>query len=396
MAHIVEFSVTGLSGRNIPVEYVLDRNLNIFFGQNGCGKTSLLKILHSAMTGNSIILENVPFKDAIVKIYSIDYDKIFTRKISKQKNSINIEFETNIDRIDYNEYKKFRMNHRLKDAPSWRYDPQAKFIKSGTNGWKHQYLPTSRLHVLPDGGMTVSLKQNDFDDIFTEERLDAYFAESVRQLWMKYSSSVFKDVRTAQEKGLTNILKAVLSPAGLKSEEQNKNNIDSEEAFRCVSNFLMRQINDSKIVTYKVFKAKYESDVEFSQIVSDIINVEKEIDTAIKSRNLLKDLIEKLYSGNKKITFDENNIYISTDSGDKIGLSTLSSGEKHLMRIFVETLLAESSSILIDEPEISLHIDWQRDLVNIMRLLNPSAQFILATHSPEVIADIPDERLISL
>ena len=64
MSHIVEFSISGLAGRKDVYSQVLDRHLNVFFGLNGSGKTSLLKILHSAMSGESRILRNVPFSSA--------------------------------------------------------------------------------------------------------------------------------------------------------------------------------------------------------------------------------------------------------------------------------------------------------------------------------------------
>ena len=64
--------------------------------------------------------------------------------------------------------------------------------------------------------------------------------------------------------------------------------------------------------------------------------------------------------------------------------------------ILVVTLLAGESSIIIDEPEISIHVDWQKRLVQIMRMLTPKAQIIIATHSPEVMADLPDSKIICM
>ena len=47
----------------------------------------------------------------------------------------------------------------------------------------------------------------------------------------------------------------------------------------------------------------------------------------------------------------------------------------------------EESILIMDEPEISKHIDWQRELLNNLKKLNPNCQIILATHSPGVIMD---------
>jgi hypothetical protein len=69
-----------------------------------------------------------------------------------------------------------------------------------------------------------------------------------------------------------------------------------------------------------------------------------------------------MYSGNKKVSFGDKSIIVEDANGKQIGLASLSSGEKHLIELFVEILLGRESSILIDEPEISIHVDWQREL----------------------------------
>lgn len=103
-----------------------------------------------------------------------------------------------------------------------------------------------------------------------------------------------------------------------------------------------------------------------------------------------------MFSGNKEVRFKDRSIDVEAQDNTTIGLSSLSSGEKQVLRIFIETLLASSSSILIDEPEISMHIDWQRQLIPALQQLNPQAQLILATHSPEVMADIDDDKIFRL
>jgi len=87
---------------------------------------------------------------------------------------------------------------------------------------------------------------------------------------------------------------------------------------------------------------------------------------------------------------------VTSHSGKNIGLASLSSGEKHLLRILVEALLIGESSLIVDEPEISMHVDWQKQLIHSLRALNQTAQFIFATHSPEVLADVPDEKIFRI
>lgn len=74
------------------------------------------------------------------------------------------------------------------------------------------------------------------------------------------------------------------------------------------------------------------------------------------------------------------------NSGGNIASEDLSSGEKQLLILFIETLLQRQQQyvFLADEPELSLHIAWQRKIIPAIKNINPNAQIIAATHSPEV------------
>ena len=79
------------------------------------------------------------------------------------------------------------------------------------------------------------------------------------------------------------------------------------------------------------------------------------------------------------------------DEGSRIELESLSSGEQHelVMLYYLLFLVAPNSLILIDEPELSLHVEWQRrflsDLVEMAELSGYYA--LVATHSPQIIED---------
>lgn len=65
----------------------------------------------------------------------------------------------------------------------------------------------------------------------------------------------------------------------------------------------------------------------------------------------------------------------------------LSSGEKQMLIILLTALTQDRKPCVfcMDEPEASLHFEWQKDLITMIRSLNPHAQIILTTHSPAVI-----------
>lgn len=79
-----------------------------------------------------------------------------------------------------------------------------------------------------------------------------------------------------------------------------------------------------------------------------------------------------------------------------IPLERLSSGEKQLLLILTTVFLQDGrpSVLLLDEPEISLHITWQEKLITVLRQLNPNCQLILTTHSPSIFAAGWEPKLV--
>jgi len=72
--------------------------------------------------------------------------------------------------------------------------------------------------------------------------------------------------------------------------------------------------------------------------------------------------------------------------GKRIPTDDLSSGEKQLLILLIETLLQKEEPFvfLADEPELSLHVEWQAKVISSIKILNPRSQVIVATHSPEI------------
>ncbi|MDD4965119.1 MAG: AAA family ATPase [Gallionella sp.] len=87
-----------------------------------------------------------------------------------------------------------------------------------------------------------------------------------------------------------------------------------------------------------------------------------------------------------------------TINGELVTLDKLSSGEKQLYRQIAGLMLSQpnNSLVLIDEPEFGLHPAWQQKIMQIYSRIGHNNQFIIATHSPQIIANTPYQNLILL
>ena len=110
------------------------------------------------------------------------------------------------------------------------------------------------------------------------------------------------------------------------------------------------------------------------------------------------DTVDRLFAGTgKRIGIDPlTNQLVFKDGEETIGLGKLSSGEKQLLIILLRVFLMDERPyiLLMDEPEISLHIEWQYRLFEEIRGLNPRCQIITSTHSPSLFGDGWGDKLV--
>ena len=100
-----------------------------------------------------------------------------------------------------------------------------------------------------------------------------------------------------------------------------------------------------------------------------------------------QDIVDELFAETgKKIVRTENEIRFS-QIGETLVPYQLSSGEKQMLAILLTVLVEDGQPhvLFMDEPEVSLHIEWQKRLIDLVLELNPNVQIILTTHSPAVI-----------
>ena len=105
------------------------------------------------------------------------------------------------------------------------------------------------------------------------------------------------------------------------------------------------------------------------------------------SKRRFQDIVDDLFAETgKKIIRTENEIRFS-QIGETLLPYQLSSGEKQVLAILLTVLVEDQQPyvLFMDEPEVSLHIEWQKRLIDLVIELNPNVQILLTTHSPAVI-----------
>ena len=106
-----------------------------------------------------------------------------------------------------------------------------------------------------------------------------------------------------------------------------------------------------------------------------------------QKKTRFQDIVDDLFHDTgKKIIRTENEIRF-TQIGEVLVPYQLSSGEKQMLAILLTVLVEDDQPyvLFMDEPEVSLHIEWQKRLIDLCIELNPNVQIILTTHSPAVV-----------
>ena len=86
------------------------------------------------------------------------------------------------------------------------------------------------------------------------------------------------------------------------------------------------------------------------------------------------------------ITLGEVNEAIASDM--------LSAGEKQMLSFLCYNTFEENAAFFIDEPELSLHVDWQRLLLPTLLEQDTDNQFFVATHSPFIYSKYPEKEIL--
>ena len=122
-------------------------------------------------------------------------------------------------------------------------------------------------------------------------------------------------------------------------------------------------------------------------LTSGAPNAKEEATEASAYKTMFLDLVDDLFSETGKRIDRTSNELSFLQFGENLSPYKLSSGEKQMLIILLTALTQDRQPyvLFMDEPEASLHFEWQKRLIDMVLQLNPNVQIILTTHSPAVV-----------
>lgn len=222
------------------------------------------------------------------------------------------------------------------------------------------------------------------------------------------AAQVQSDLKNIDDKSLSErILKADITAFKLNGEKMPVKVFNEKCKVDFISTFDMPQPEagpsflDFLLVDKERDYAYYLSDLAKSvtQKIVDDGNIAKEkLDEIYRQNNLFLDIMNEAFSiTGKVIDTSQSRLSFKID-GRTLDSKSLSSGEKQLLIIMLTVLLERNNEyiLLMDEPEISMHFEWQRKLISNIIALNPNCQIILTSHSPAIIMDGWEQFVLSM
>ena len=405
MSFIQSLEIHGFMGSTGIRRIEFKRDINVITGPNGSGKTSLIKIIESAFTGDITSIRSIRFNYVEARIYSTILNGTVIRTISKNDLSSTVvgledviadNFGTmTIDGLDKQGRPKFRRAWKSK------FDENVKNREPNRldSSWAHRYLPTNR--IVRDGASRSKNLPAVKGNQIGEDELNQIIAQQINANYERINLLQNRKIAIAQGAGMRRVLQSVIGGIRVDSLSENKGELIDDDLlqslYKSMCNVTKREgFSSDSNISIEDLRAGINRDARLLEIFKEFHEIESRVRSISAPLERFKESLSAYLGGNLKISFGSEGIEAKTMDGKEVELKFLSSGQKQIIGILVECILAEENLFMVDEPEISLHIEWQQKLVSSLTLINPLAQIILATHSPEIAASVSSGNEIAL
>jgi predicted ATP-binding protein involved in virulence len=375
---IVE-GLVGYQGDRIDINFHPD--INLLTGRNGSGKTTLLKLAWYLSSGNiERAIEETPFARA-----TLETDRYQLIVDTKRKEYPTIQLKIDNEEFDFDDENQYfnedDEDFAISDGSLEKANELTMAIGNSL------FFPTFRRI---EGGFSIR----------KQIRMRAGFSG------LAMRASKVSPIEDAME-GLSRVLSNAnhsficsISTDDIVSLLMKKYAEYSQSANKRQHELSIEIIQ--QIMSYKLSVGN--DDPNYSDITLMPETAEEVLDSIKQRVETNNTEIDKLWSPLKAVEqviqqlFNQKSIKLSSnitfgDAASAVGSDSLSAGEKQMLSFICYNAFNLRSSIFIDEPELSLHPDWQRQLFTTLYSQGTSNQFIVATHSPFIYSKFSDKEI---
>lgn len=381
---IRSLEVKGLNDRDDGnFNFHFHEDLNIFTGANGSGKTTLLKLIWYFISGHlKQILSEIPF--TYLSITTEPFSIVMDRQ-KPEEFVLTFEYSSNTRSEGGGISIKIDPETKIIDTKNIdRVNKLEKRIAESSKG--SLFFPTFRRI---EGGFSIGSRSS----IHTEDVAGLRLLSSTTERLLAALSQLSDDMSTEKHKFVVSVSTMDI----IKLLPQKYLDIYQE-----ISN------RQSQVLT-NISREIQRNPESASALLDNIQKVDKETEQMKKPFSLLSELIQKIFRYNailvtEKLVLGEKSDSIDFSEGsedltieeidDAISSDKLSSGEKQMLSYLCYNAFYKDTAIFIDEPELSLHVDWQRRLFPTLQEQGENNQFFVATHSPFIYAKYPDKEFL--
>lgn len=229
----------------------------------------------------------------------------------------------------------------------------------------------------------TNMEFNNFLNIF-KETID-FNIKNDKKMKIKFDEDAYEDISPKQAVILIrDYLDKFLDNSPKKSSDSSSK-FDGNKKDLTIS--FISTIDMSANSVREIRKSDGISTIQLDDEIKEEIEKLERIGNEELQKNLITALNSLFEDTYKKIYFEQANIKVKLNSNKEISFENLSSGERQVIYIFLKVANAtkDNALILMDEPEISLHLAWQEKLISEIRKVNDKSQLIIVTHSPAIV-----------
>lgn len=376
MNKILKISLYNLLKENSITTIIPDPQVTILTGHNGIGKSTLLASVHSSISLMNKGEHIFPRSDwaSQIKIGEHFYFNHF-KLTSLETKSPNFDFSSLI-----NKHPNFDDIGKIFEAlqKSGMKKKKDKLVLS-TEGEKRdtraKNLSYSVQHIDKSGNLGSA------GELKSVLYCDELFSFNIVQ----ESTEVLEDLDIFSKKNTLDKTLYLLLNNLSSTSSSDKDMNDLSEMLAKINNLL---------------KEKDVLDSATKEFIKNFIELQDTISHSRHSAFFKEANIFFNMTGREIFLNDKNllSLKIKSQPNKTIEWFNLSKGEKTLLCLLLAAYLNNSSNniFLLDEPDLSLHIQWQKQLIKSLVTLAPDSQFIISTHSPALIGHITNETIINI